>query len=612
MATVKHFFKFLWVFLLGINSIFAQAPNAISFQGIARNNAGNLIVNQTVSLRFSIINTTAAGPTIYQETQSTTTNELGLFSVNIGAGTVVSGTMAAIDWKTNNKFLKVEIDPNGGTTYLNMGTQQFRSEVYALYAKKSNDGISNGTNNYVIKSNGTAGVNSIIVDNGSNVGIGVASPTEVLEIGSATNTSIKISGLATTSTITNSATDVAVLADADGTLRRGSAAGRDVWYNTGNNVNATTNILGTTSNQSINFITNNIVRGRLTNNGNLTWGTTTPVNSTDLVTVVSNATNTTPISGNSSNNGSGIWGEVMSANPTDHSAIEGIYNGSGTGSGIYGEYDGTNTNNVRPGVSGTVTSPASANGGIGVYGYNSIASGNQRIGVLGSYNSSAFGFGVVGIAFGGGFPSGSLDIAVVGSRGNNLNYSGYFNGNHVIANGTKSASVPTSKGNQLLYAIESPEVWFEDYGTASLVNGEAIVKLNPLFLETVAIDATHKMQVIIQMEDESEEVFITKGLTDFKVKESNNGKSNAAFTYKVIAKRLNFQDHRFGSDPVWQGIDNRKAAKYAPPPPIDYEENLKFQKQQALNIKENQIPLDFVVPVPPKGKSGSGEERKIK
>ncbi len=612
MTKIKHSFKFLWVLLLVINQIFAQAPNTISFQGIARNNTGNLIVNQTVSLRFSIINTTAAGTTIYQETQSATTNELGLFSVNIGTGTVVSGSMATIDWKTNNKFLKVEIDPAGGTTYLNMGTQQFRSEAYALYAKKSNDGISNGTNNYVVKSNGTAGVNSNIVDDGTNVGISVSSPTEVLEVGTATNSTIKISGLATTSTITNNATDVAVLADAAGTLRRGSATGRDVWYNTGNNVNATTNILGTTSNQSINFITNNIVRGRLTNNGNFTWGTTTPLNSTDLLTVVSNASNTTPISGSSTNNGSGIWGEVMSANPTDHSAIEGIYNGSGTGSGIYGEYDGTNTNNLRPGVTGVVSTPTPANGGIGVYGYNSIASGNQRIGVLGAYNSSAFGIGVLGIGFGGGIPSGDLDIAVAGWRGNNLNYSGYFNGNHVIANGTKSASVPTSKGNQLLYAIESPEVWFEDYGTASLVNGEAIVKLNPLFLETVAIYATHKMQVIVQMEDESEEVFITKGTSDFKVKESNNGKSNAAFTYKVIAKRLNFQDHRFGSDPVWQGIDNRKTAKYAPPPPIDYEENLKFQKQQALNLKENQVPPDFIVPVPSTGKNGSGEQKKIK
>jgi hypothetical protein len=610
MKTIKNIFKLYCLFLVCTSQLLAQAPTSISFQGITRNNAGNLITNQSISLRFSIINTSAAGTTLYQETQSTLTNELGLFSINIGTGTVVSGSMAAIDWKTNNKFLKVEIDPAGGTTYLNMGTQQFRSEAYALQANQSNNGIFNGTNNYLVKSNGTGGANSIVIDDGTEVGIGVASPSETLEIGTATNTTLKISGLATTNTITTNATDIAVLTDNNGSLRRAVSSVKEPWYSSGN-AGTAASTFGTTSNQSINFITNNVVRGRLTNDGSLTWGTTTPVNATDLVSVVSNASNTTPISGYNSHNGSGVWGEVMAASATNHSAIEGIYNGSGTGRGIYGEYNGTNTSSQRPGVTGVVSKPSTA-GGVGVYGYNNIASGNQRIGVLGSYNSSAFGVGVAGFGFGGSLPTGDLDIAVVGWRTSNENYSGYFNGNHAIVNGTKSASVPTSKGNQLLYAIESPEVWFEDYGTASLVNGETIVKLNPLFLETVAIDATHKIQVIVQMEDESEEVFVIKGRSDFKVKESNNGKSNAAFSYKVIAKRLNFQDHRFGSDPVWQGIDNRKTAKYAPPPPIDYEENLKFQKQQALTIQENKVLQDFIAPTPSTGKGGSGEQKKIK
>src|SRR5690606_32431557 len=104
-------------------------------------------------------------------------------------------------------------------------------------------------------------------------------------------------------------------------------------------------------------------------------------------------------------------------------------------------------------------------------------------------------------------------FGVVGWVTNNTNYSGYYNGNHVVSNGTKSGSVPTSRGNQLLYVTESPEVWFEDIGRAKLVNGEADVQLDPLFLETVVIDDRHPMHVFIQMEGESNEVFVQPGTT---------------------------------------------------------------------------------------------------
>lgn len=139
----------------------------------------------------------------------------------------------------------------------------------------------------------------------------------------------------------------------------------------------------------------------------------------------------------------------------------------------------------------------------------------------------------------------------------------------MIANGTKSESVPTSKGNQLLYVTEAPEVWFEDLGGGKLVNGEAVIQLDPLFLETVVIDEAHPMRVFIQMEGESEEVYVIKGTSSFTVKERNNGASNADFSYRIMAKRIHFQDHRFGNDPVWGPGDTRKYSEYATPPPVD-------------------------------------------
>ena len=369
----------------------------------------------------------------------------------------------------------------------------------------------------------------------------------------------------------------------------------DDWKLIGNTVTATTNILGTLNAQPIRFFSNNIERMRINSaDGEIVAGAVVSPYAGDMIAAVSNATLAFGINGYSSFNGSGTWGETMAASTTAFSAVQGVYGGSGAGSGVLGNYNGTNTSNTRSGVTGICSTPAATAGGSGVYGYNSIASGNQRMGVLGSYNGAAYGLGVVGIGFGGGIMAGNNDVAVVGWRANNSNYSGYFNGNHVIANGTKSASVPTSQGNQLLYVTESPEVWFEDLGGEKLVNGEVIVHLDPLFLETVVIDETHPMRVFIQMEGESEEVFVTKGTTSFTVKERNKGNSNADFSYRVMAKRVYFEDHRFGSDPVWGPGDTRQYSEYAIPPKINYEENILLQEQLRRDWKQSPMPAGFI------------------
>jgi hypothetical protein len=175
-----------------------------------------------------------------------------------------------------------------------------------------------------------------------------------------------------------------------------------------------------------------------------------------------------------------------------------------------------------------------------------------------------------------------------------MNYSGYFNGNHVIANGTKSASVGTSKGNQLLYVNESPGVWFEDFGDAKLVNGKCTVDLDPLFLETVFIDDTHPMHVFIQMEGKSQDVFVTKTHTSFTVEEKDGGTSNAPFSWRLVAKRLHFQDHRFGCDPVWGEGDTRKYNEDAVATPIDYVAAVRLNEERKKNWKPTPMPAGFI------------------
>jgi hypothetical protein len=113
--------------------LFAQAPQAIKYQAVARDLSGNELANSSVSVRISIHDGSAAGPVVYQETHPVTTNAFGLFTISIGQGTVVTGSFSSIAWSTGNKFLEQEVD--FGTGYQNMGTTQLLSVPYALYAE---------------------------------------------------------------------------------------------------------------------------------------------------------------------------------------------------------------------------------------------------------------------------------------------------------------------------------------------------------------------------------------------------------------------------------------------------------------------------------------------
>jgi hypothetical protein len=125
-----------------LTTCIAQAPQGIPYQAIARNASGAAIANTAIKVRFSIRDSIATGAIKYQETHSPTTSALGLFSVNVGMGTVVSGTFSGINWGKNAKFLQVELNTTGGTTFTDLGTTQMMSVPYALYAGNTVAGAS--------------------------------------------------------------------------------------------------------------------------------------------------------------------------------------------------------------------------------------------------------------------------------------------------------------------------------------------------------------------------------------------------------------------------------------------------------------------------------------
>jgi hypothetical protein len=121
--------------LLMTASVWAQAPEKMSYQAVVRDASDALITNQAVGMQISILQGSATGTAVYEETQTPSTNANGLVSLEIGTGTVVTGTFNTIDWSAGPYFIKTETDPTGGTTYTITGTSQLMSVPYALHAK---------------------------------------------------------------------------------------------------------------------------------------------------------------------------------------------------------------------------------------------------------------------------------------------------------------------------------------------------------------------------------------------------------------------------------------------------------------------------------------------
>ena len=407
------------------------------------------------------------------------------------------------------------------------------------------------------------------------------------------------------------------------------------WQTIGNSgTNAVTNFIGTTD--AIDFVsrTSNIERMRVTAAGNVGIGTPSPSyrldnagfggSNIDFRTTGRIWTNSPSggmwlsdlqdsFMGNISTTQFGFWSSTVGWNALNINKTSGFVGiGTSTPSSrlhvisdgdnipvVYGVNTNTSAGTTSFGVRGECGSTGL--GSAGVSGVSTNSSQNE-IGVLGDYSlwgASVFGLGWAALYSD--MPS-TRDFGVFGTvnfgtgtgvygRNTNLTigsaYGVYGFGNFAVT-GAKSASVPTTKGNQLVYSTESPEIWFEDIGGKQLNNGSVHIALDEMFLETIFVDNEHPIHVFIQEEGESNGLIVIKDSDNkgFTVKEKNNGTSNIDFSYRIMAKRRFYQDQRFGVDANQPFENNLSKAKDIPVTTTDPVEMKRFVDEQT-KMKES-------------------------
>lgn len=139
---MKHLLNLIFISIISIVHLHAQVPpQAFNYSGVARDVASVPIANTTIGIQFNILKNSATGASQYIENHVATTDDFGLFNLIVGSGAVQSGSMSAIDWSSDDFYLTVGMDANGGTNFLTMGTTQLLSVPYALHAGTAGNGI---------------------------------------------------------------------------------------------------------------------------------------------------------------------------------------------------------------------------------------------------------------------------------------------------------------------------------------------------------------------------------------------------------------------------------------------------------------------------------------
>lgn len=412
----------------------------------------------------------------------------------------------------------------------------------------------------------------------------------------------------------------------------GGTGGKD-WSLEGNaGTSLAANFIGTTDATSVNFKTNNLQRMQIDVDGTIGIGNN-PF--TDTALRVNNNAQPYGVIAQTSSNGVSLYG-------SDTGTGLGVYGTSSNNHGIFGTTDYTGSIYLIGGIIGWGGGFNGANGVLAVADQNATSNSNMGIRAVAGSTTSISSNQVLDVAVNAnaidlglyvmteksngereaarfqtnysGSPidadardmrvqlAGYTNNSMVG--GNNMYYGGFFysggsssgsyayagarygNTNYkIIGNGTVSTIVDGVNGDEkkVMFAAEAPEVLFEDYGTGQLTNGMANISIDPIFSNNILVDATHPLKVFIQLEGDCNGVYVTnKSATGFLVKELQNGNSNVAFSWHIVANR---KDDLSGNSS--DGITNYSGLRFPDAPKAIESETMDSQEIKNFTPSSN-------------------------
>jgi hypothetical protein len=276
--------------------------------------------------------------------------------------------------------------------------------------------------------------------------------------------------------------------------------------------------------------------------------------------------------------GDSAGGNGVQGSSTSSSGVLGI---STAARGVYGQIPAASSAPGTIGVHGECLSTGT--GGIGVMGASTngygVSGTTSGVGVVaGLYGTSNTAYGIIGHTAAAGYSgltaiTGTTGVAALAATSTNANaYAAYFQGttvvqgNFAVVGGNKSAAVKDASGqHRLVYCMESPESWFEDFGKAKLVNGHADVALDKTFAEIVHTDDYH---VFLTEYDGHNDLYVTKQSPAGFAVQAKNGAPSGSFSYRVVAKRADSKGERLAKFdlPKINTPDESKLPKAAPSP----------------------------------------------
>ena len=202
---------------------------------------------------------------------------------------------------------------------------------------------------------------------------------------------------------------------------------------------------------------------------------------------------------------------------------------------------------------------------IAIWGYNNRANtaGNPgyAIGVEGTaYARNEIATGVVGYAFSardtrtGGYFDGSSYGGVNQAYAYVAGEAGSATNRKIIGTGSVSEVIPTpNNGRVTLTCPESPEYWYQDYGSVTLVNGKAHVELDPILADIIVVDNKNPIRVFctpVDMPYCKGVTIANRTTTGFDIVELNGGNSSGIVDYQIIVKpKTNYGEGRFPQAP---------------------------------------------------------------